>query len=963
MFIPYVSQVGNNPKNDCGPACSLMLLRALNKAMTVTPAELSLIYDRPDDGTTTANLVALIKSFGLTPISGIGSKYPYIELVQYKLLPHKYNPTGDFLHWIVRLSDTTYHDPNWPGERGKNLTATKQQLDAAEYAATARVTIKELETLEYKARVPYDRTIHYVEASQSRADRQFVTDQAEALGHSFTFSADDAFLPIQGMKSITVYLWNIQPANRQAYIDFQKTYYNTDIPVSFVWKMTSGSPPVNNTGRGQWGVNALYSMAAAERAIALGARFVTVIDVGTGVKVLAEKYPNVIFMSRISSPKGGFPDVKWLADKLSIDQSWPSNVICLGMNEDDQMPTGSNVPGGSFKSVEWIEKRHAWDVSMAAEIKRRSTNVRYAAYVYAPICKPEEAHLMDAFKRTYVPSANAGTFYLDMHPYGRDENTLWSINSKGEKENAFYELRAAFLVQCGGLDPSKAKVVYSEMGVDKLGTGGMNQIGLTNAQVLAWITECARLHESMPYVIGGSYFQYGDSLPAPIGRGEGIHGDWWGYEMAIYDAALKSFYENSPNTPPVTPPPSDKWRVDFFANKDLSGQPVSREYFDTLSFDWKDQGPTNVPKDGFSMRADRTIVLSGQQEIIATGDDGFRVYWGDTMIISAWKDQASTRYSTVVNGDGSSKVMKVEYYESTGNASFSLQIKPWTPPVNPPGTVIKTILGTHCMTNGGTAQAAVSSGLRAVVVMDNPLLATQLAQGNPGLVVINRRFWPHGSQPTPEQVLSTLPMAPGLLYSIYNEGDNFGMSVPELEERAKRELAIAQAVNAVMNGKSLVLVGGFAMLNPNWGDPAVRAVFKKYYAPAYNAGQIAYDGHTYTPNLTDGFHKDGAGNWRHLFDPDIGFNPAIRRIYSSETGVDEPNVPAMGWLGRGGFVGQGLNQAQFNEWCRKYIDFQSQPMGNYPSPFVAGAIYQYGGNGDPQWNKFEIGGFVGGIPR
>jgi hypothetical protein len=262
------------------------------------------------------------------------------------------------------------------------------------------------------------------------------------------------------------------------------------------------------------------------------------------------------------------------------------------------------------------------------------------------------------------------------------------------------------------------------------------------------------------------------------------------------------------------------------------------------------------------------------------------------------------------------------------------------------------------MTNGGTAKSLAKLGVPAVLVMNDKGLATELKRDFPNLIVLYRHFWPHGQRPSVDQIMDTLPLSPGLLYCIFNEGDTYGMSVPELEERARMELEVARRVEAVMHGQSKVLAGGFAMLNPNWGDPQVRRVFRDFYAPAYNSGLIGFDQHTYTPTLTFGFDRDGSGNWRQLFDPDIGFDPSIRAVYSSETGLDEPNAPQMGWTGRGGFPALGISSDDFSDWCRRFIAFQSAPIGNHPSPFVAGCLFQHGGNGDPQWDRFELTAYL-----
>jgi hypothetical protein len=169
--IPYVSQQGNIPRNDCGPACALMLARWNGKGLDANVTDwsksisLSLTsgggkkarkgskkklararsIDLADDGTTPQDLGGMLSQLGLTPAFGGAAQYPYIELVQYALLPpeNRLVTNKDFLHWIVRLDDTTYHDPYHSGTNGANLKASKDVLDAAEAGAHNRVGVAE----------------------------------------------------------------------------------------------------------------------------------------------------------------------------------------------------------------------------------------------------------------------------------------------------------------------------------------------------------------------------------------------------------------------------------------------------------------------------------------------------------------------------------------------------------------------------------------------------------------------------------------------------------------------------------------------------------------------------------------------------------------------------------------------------------------------------------------------------
>ena len=198
--VPYISQVTGAPRrNDCGPACALMLARWVGHGQTETVTSLSLRFDTAQDGTTAANLQAALVYMGLTPVPG-ETGYPRIQLVVYSRLPKRHDLSYSGLHWIVRLDDTHYHDPYWPGEAGANIETTKAVLDAAEstaYGATAvRLGILErpmTPPVSTILREPYGKTYH-VCINGTQAQRDSVYALASKLGHSATCSADDGAL-------------------------------------------------------------------------------------------------------------------------------------------------------------------------------------------------------------------------------------------------------------------------------------------------------------------------------------------------------------------------------------------------------------------------------------------------------------------------------------------------------------------------------------------------------------------------------------------------------------------------------------------------------------------------------------------------------------------------------------------------------------------------------------------------
>jgi hypothetical protein len=213
-----------------------------------------------------------------------------------------------------------------------------------------------------------------------------------------------------------------------------------------------------------------------------------------------------------------------------------------------------------------------------------------------------------------------------------------------------------------------------------------------------------------------------------------------------------------------------------------------------------------------------------------------------------------------------------------------------------------------------------------------------------------RRFWSHGMKPTPEQLVAAMPRHPRLRYCLLNEWDNWGNTPADIAARADVEIRAAQ-IMAQAGGYGLPLVGGWSHGTPDMWNAEICSVFRAKYRDAYNAGLVGMDWHLYSPSVTRPMDQWYEGRWRRVFDDDIGFNPSRRAIYCSETGVDEPN-------GRGGFPAVGATVEQFGDWCARWVAYQSQPVRGKPSQLAASVIFQHGGNGDPQWNRFEVGQYL-----
>jgi PA14 domain len=138
------------------------------------------------------------------------------------------------------------------------------------------------------------------------------------------------------------------------------------------------------------------------------------------------------------------------------------------------------------------------------------------------------------------------------------------------------------------------------------------------------------------------------------------------------------------------PPPGGAWRGQYFNNMYLAGAPVFVRNDAAVNFNWGTGSPDpRIPADYFSVAWDSTVNFgaSGNYNIVATSDDGVRVWVDGVRVIDAWYDHAPTTYTVTRYLSAGGHAIHIEYYEHTGGAMISVQIG-GTPPPPPSGDVI-----------------------------------------------------------------------------------------------------------------------------------------------------------------------------------------------------------------------------------------------------------------------------------
>lgn len=298
-----------------------------------------------------------------------------------------------------------------------------------------------------------------------------------------------------------------------------------------------------------------------------------------------------------------------------------------------------------------------------------------------------------------------------------------------------------------------------------------------------------------------------------------------------------------------------------------------------------------------------------------------------------------------------------------------------TPPPPPPPASTKPLIGVHAIGDGDAAIEAVTQ-LKApiVTIMHNKLLSIQLAQQAPNTVIIYRA-WLNGLNPDPNQMLQRLEVSEGsrndprIGYVGRNENDDgIGCDPDGIKRRAWFDTEVAKGIRR-FHPSAFYLAGSYSMGTPDYTDPSVCNAIRNYYSEPYNNGIMGWDNHNYSPTL--GWNTDGKSPWWltrwHFLFTLCGFDPRVRNVWATETGLDEGGV--------GGFPAHGVDQATFRDWLVYSEKEQSRPIvidnkhplivsgqvppspfpGVWPSPFVGSTIFQYGK--DNSWAGYDVRGY------
>lgn len=134
--------------------------------------------------------------------------------------------------------------------------------------------------------------------------------------------------------------------------------------------------------------------------------------------------------------------------------------------------------------------------------------------------------------------------------------------------------------------------------------------------------------------------------------------------------------ERMPREYVVVPAENLSVRGEYFDNNRLERMPRVTRTDPRIDFGWTLNAPARgIPFDWYSVRWTGTITApaSGVRQLGVEGNDGYRLYVDDRLIVDDWRKQSYAHHLAAVNfAPGSRHAIRLEYFESTGNARVKL---------------------------------------------------------------------------------------------------------------------------------------------------------------------------------------------------------------------------------------------------------------------------------------------------
>jgi len=119
---------------------------------------------------------------------------------------------------------------------------------------------------------------------------------------------------------------------------------------------------------------------------------------------------------------------------------------------------------------------------------------------------------------------------------------------------------------------------------------------------------------------------------------------------------------------------------EYFANIDMSGEPMMTRVDPYIQFDWQNYSPAAViPVDSFSVRWTGKILpeKGGNYYFFVGGNNGFRLFLDDEIVVDEWGNPSFLTKNKTIQLQGEHEYdVKLEYYENRGEAQVVFGFRP-----------------------------------------------------------------------------------------------------------------------------------------------------------------------------------------------------------------------------------------------------------------------------------------------
>jgi hypothetical protein len=119
-----------------------------------------------------------------------------------------------------------------------------------------------------------------------------------------------------------------------------------------------------------------------------------------------------------------------------------------------------------------------------------------------------------------------------------------------------------------------------------------------------------------------------------------------------------------------------RWRVAYYPNDSLSGDPAGVAHVLEPDRNWGPVGPGGgLPNDHFSARYETCLVMKTPATVAFTvgSDDGSRLYIDDRKLIDAWSEHPYAEQQQTVALDRGVHRLRLDYFQGAGDARVSFE--------------------------------------------------------------------------------------------------------------------------------------------------------------------------------------------------------------------------------------------------------------------------------------------------